>query len=224
MSHKVSGSCVFCLSNACFMFQIVFSVTAYIFSLFLRIVFKKRLMLVVDFNRPSAWISHSSFIHLLFVAKHASEMTSICTVFVLCFRTYDNIFFGNGNSGVFRLFVVFWPGSRVTAPSINYQTTQIPIDPIKHFVKKLGLGETLNAVHLSVSLWLLYSDLCFRPAVFFLTDFLCLISFSDGKFPSTSVNCCSYSAFISLEILTFSRQAVGKEQRSPNKEVSKSGA
>ena len=54
--------------------------------------------------------------------------------------------------------VVFWPGSRVTAPSINYQTTQIPIDPIKHFVKKLGLGETFNAVHVSVSL-LLYSDL-----------------------------------------------------------------
>ena len=50
------------------------------------------------------------------MAKHASEMTSICTVFVLCFRTYDNIFFGNGNSGVFRLSVVFWPGSRVTAP------------------------------------------------------------------------------------------------------------
>ena len=160
------------------------------------------------------------------MAKHASEMTSICTVFVLCCRTYDNFLFGNGNNGVFRLFVVFWPGSRVTAPSINYQTTQIPIDPIKHFAKKLGLGETFNGVHLSVSLWFLNSnlwksDLCFRSAVFFLTNFLCLISFSDGKFPSTSVKCCNYSAFISLEILTFSRQAVVKEQRSPNKEVSK---
>ena len=117
----------------------------------------------------------------------------------------------------------FLPGSRVTAPSINYQTTQIPIDPIKHFVKKLGLGETFNGVHLSVSLWFLNSnlwksDLCFRPAIFFLTNFLCFISFSDG---STSVKCCNYSAFISLEILTFSRQAVVKEQRSPNKEVSK---
>ena len=145
-------------------------------------------------------------------------MTSICTVFVLCCRTYDNFLFGNGNNGVFRLFVVFWPGSRVTAPSINYQTTQIPIDPVKHFVKKLGLGETFNAVHLSVSLWFLCSDLCFRHAIFFLTNFLCFISFSDG---STSVQCCMYSAFVSLEILTFSRQAVGKEQRSPNKEVSK---
>ena len=112
----------------------------------------------------------------------------------------------------------FLPGSRVTAPSINYQTTQIPIDPVKYFVKKLGLGETFNAVHLSVSLWFLCSDLCFRPAIFFLTNFLCFISFSDG---STSVKCCMYSAFISLEILTFSRQAVVKEQRSPNKEVSK---
>ena len=104
--------------------------------------------------------------------------------------------------------VFLFTGVKSTAPSINYQTTQIPIDPIKHLVKKLGLGGTFNAVSLSVSLWFLYSDLrksdlCFRSAVFFVTNFLCLISFSDGKFPNTSVKCCNYSAFISLEILTF---------------------
>ena len=66
-------------------------------------------MLVVE---PAVGL-HIIFIHVLFVAKHASEMTSICTVFVLCCRTCDNIFFGHGNSGVFRLFVVvvFLPGS-----------------------------------------------------------------------------------------------------------------
>ena len=40
---------------------------------------------------------------------------------------------------------------RVTAPSINYQTTQIPLDPLEHFVKRLGLGDSFNAVYLSVS-------------------------------------------------------------------------
>ena len=37
------------------------------------------------------------------------------------------------------------------APSINYQTTQIPLDLIEHFVKRLGLGDSFNAVHLSLS-------------------------------------------------------------------------
>ena len=41
--------------------------------------------------------------------------------------------------------------TEVTAPLINYQTTQIPLDLIEHFVKRLGLGDTFNAVHLSVS-------------------------------------------------------------------------
>ena len=40
---------------------------------------------------------------------------------------------------------------QVTAASINYQTTQIPLDLIEHFVKRLGLGDTFNAVCLSVS-------------------------------------------------------------------------
>ena len=36
---------------------------------------------------------------------------------------------------------------QVTAPLINYQTTRIPLD----LTEKLGLGDTFNAIHLSVS-------------------------------------------------------------------------
>ena len=39
---------------------------------------------------------------------------------------------------------------QVTAPLINYQTTQIPLDLIERFVKRLGIGDTFNAVQLSV--------------------------------------------------------------------------
>ena len=39
---------------------------------------------------------------------------------------------------------------QVTAPAIDYQTTQIPLDLIEHFVKRLVLGDSLNAVHLSL--------------------------------------------------------------------------
>ena len=57
---------------------------------------------------------------------------------------------------------------QVIAPLINYQTTQIPLDLIEHFVKRLGLGDSFNVVHLSLSwwpvLWLVKSDLYFRPA------------------------------------------------------------
>ena len=42
---------------------------------------------------------------------------------------------------------------QVFAPSINYQTTQIPLDLIEHFVKRLGLGDSFNAVPLSLSWW-----------------------------------------------------------------------
>ena len=38
----------------------------------------------------------------------------------------------------------------ITAPSINCQTTQVPLDLIEHFVKRLGLGDSFNAVYLSV--------------------------------------------------------------------------
>ena len=40
----------------------------------------------------------------------------------------------------------------VTAPQMNYQTTQIPLYLMEHFVKSLGLANTFNAIHLSVSL------------------------------------------------------------------------
>ena len=59
---------------------------------------------------------------------------------------------------------------QVIAPSINYQTTQIPLDLIEHFVKRLGLGDSFNAFHLSLLswwpvLWPVKSVLYFRPAV-----------------------------------------------------------
>ena len=40
---------------------------------------------------------------------------------------------------------------QVIAPLINYQTIQIPLDLIEHFVKRLGLGDSFNVVHLSLS-------------------------------------------------------------------------
>ena len=43
------------------------------------------------------------------------------------------------------------PSINYMAPSINYQTTQIPLELTEHFVKRLGLGETFNAVCLSLS-------------------------------------------------------------------------
>lgn len=42
---------------------------------------------------------------------------------------------------------------QVTVPSINYQTTQIPLNLMEHSVKRLGLRDTFNAIHLSVSWW-----------------------------------------------------------------------
>ena len=40
---------------------------------------------------------------------------------------------------------------QVTAPSLNYQTTDYTLDLIEYFVKRLELGDTFNAVCLSVS-------------------------------------------------------------------------
>lgn len=40
---------------------------------------------------------------------------------------------------------------QVTVPSINYQTTQIPLNLMEDSVKRLGLRDTFNAIHLSVS-------------------------------------------------------------------------
>lgn len=42
---------------------------------------------------------------------------------------------------------------QVAVLSINYQTTQIPLDLMEHFFfKRLGLGDTFNVIHISVSL------------------------------------------------------------------------
>jgi len=38
-----------------------------------------------------------------------------------------------------------WVPLQVTAPSINYQTTQIRLHLIEHFVKRFWLGDTFNA-------------------------------------------------------------------------------
>ena len=48
---------------------------------------------------------------------------------------------------------------QVTAPSINYQSTQIPLDLTEHFVERLGLGYTFNAI-IYLYHGNLYSDLC----------------------------------------------------------------
>ena len=42
---------------------------------------------------------------------------------------------------------------QVTAPALNYQTTDYTLDLIEYFVKRLELGDTFNAVCLSVSWW-----------------------------------------------------------------------
>ena len=65
---------------------------------------------------------------------------------------FSNLDFG------FQSLVGFWiliAGFRIpeakNSPLINYQTTQIPLDLIEHFVKRLGLGDSFNVVHLSLS-------------------------------------------------------------------------
>lgn len=71
------------------------------------------------------------------------------------FKTKPNeIYFSNGcnqNTGC-KVQVTFHRSrEEVTAPTINYQTTQVPLDLNENFVMKLGLGDTFTAVHLSVS-------------------------------------------------------------------------
>ena len=52
-----------------------------------------------------------------------------------------------------------WSRVQVTAPSINYQTTQFLLELIKHLVKRLGLGDTFSAVFFYLYHSHLYSDL-----------------------------------------------------------------
>ena len=49
---------------------------------------------------------------------------------------------------------------QVTAPSLNYQTTDYTLDLIEYFVKRLELGDTFNAVCLSVSWWPVLWQVC----------------------------------------------------------------
>ena len=39
----------------------------------------------------------------------------------------------------------------LTAPWINYRTTQVSLDLKENFVKRLGIGDTFNVIHLFVS-------------------------------------------------------------------------
>ena len=39
----------------------------------------------------------------------------------------------------------------ITAPWINYRTTQVSLDLKENFVKRLGIRDTFNVVHLSAS-------------------------------------------------------------------------
>ena len=75
-------------------------------------------------------------------------------------------------------YVVTFHRSRVqvTAPSMNYQTLQIPLNLIEHFVKGLGLGETFNAIHLSVSWWPVLRPVEKWP-VFYTSRFFSLLFF-----------------------------------------------
>ena len=144
MFHKVSDSCGFFLSNACFLFQIVSSVTEYIFSLFLGIVFKKRLMLVVE---PAVGLHMTFIVHSLIYIRGKTCIRN--DQYLHCFRSLlSNIrqnLFGNGNSGVFRLCCFFCRGQESLLHRYITKPQRFPcIDPIKHFVKKLGLGETFN--------------------------------------------------------------------------------
>ena len=66
-------------------------------------------------------------------------------------ETEDKLYFSLNEAGS-KVQVTFHRSRiQVTAPLINYQTTRIPLNLIEHFVKRSGLGDTFNAIHLSVS-------------------------------------------------------------------------
>ena len=66
-------------------------------------------------------------------------------------ETEDKLYFSLNEAGS-KVQVTFHRSRiQVTAPLINYQTTRIPLHLTERFVKRLGLGDTFNVVHLSVS-------------------------------------------------------------------------
>ena len=69
-------------------------------------------------------------------------------------ETEDKLYFSLNEAGSKVRVMLHRSRIQVTAPLINYQTTWIPLlDLTERFVKRLGLGDTFNAIHLSVSWW-----------------------------------------------------------------------
>ena len=70
-------------------------------------------------------------------------------------ETEDKLYFSLNEAGSKVRVMLHRSRIQVTAPLINYQTTRIPLldllDLTERFVKRLGLGDTFNAIHLSVS-------------------------------------------------------------------------
>ena len=67
-------------------------------------------------------------------------------------ETEDKLYFSLNEAGSKVRVMLHRSRIQVTAPLINYQTTWIPLlDLTERFVKRLGLGDTFNAIHLSVS-------------------------------------------------------------------------
>ena len=66
-------------------------------------------------------------------------------------ETEDKLYFSLNEAGSKVRVMLHRSRIQVTAPLINYQTTRIPLDLTERFVKRLGLGDTFNVVHLSVS-------------------------------------------------------------------------
>ena len=62
-------------------------------------------------------------------------------------ETGDKLYFSLNEAGSRVRVTLHRSRIQVTAPLINYQTTRIPLD----LTEKLGLGDTFNAIHLSVS-------------------------------------------------------------------------
>ena len=62
-------------------------------------------------------------------------------------ETGDKLYFSLNEAGSKVRVTLHRSRIQVTAPLINYQTTRIPLD----LTEKLGLGDTFNAIHLSVS-------------------------------------------------------------------------
>ena len=69
-------------------------------------------------------------------------------------ETEDKLYFSLNEAGSKVQVTLHRSRIQVTAPLINYQTTRISLlDLTERFVKRSGLGDTFNVIHLSVSWW-----------------------------------------------------------------------